>query len=92
MAFAAHALRGGHDVGLLRQEGVTELSGPLYVVRQPLDDIRDGRHRLDARIPWLFRDRIHQRRVLQAGVLLEPLLQLDDLQRIGGRDEGLRKQ
>ena len=39
------------------------------------------RHRLDARVPGLFRDGVGQRLVLQALVLRQPLLELDDLER-----------
>ena len=49
-------------------------------------------HRLDAGIPRLLRDRVGQRLVLQARVLREPLLELDDLERVGGRHEDLAEE
>ena len=52
----AHALHGLHHIRFLRQKGVAELSRPLDVVCQALDDVRERGHRLDARIPWLLGD------------------------------------
>ena len=40
-------------------------------------------------VPGLLRDRVGERLVLQVLVLREPLLELHDLERIGGRDEHL---
>ena len=56
---------------------------------ETLDDVGQRRHRLDAGVPRLLRDRVGQRLVLQARVLREPLLELDDLERVGGRHEDL---
>ena len=60
--------------------------------REPLDELGYRGHRLDARVPRLLRDRVGQGLVLELRVLGEPLLQLDDLERIGGGDEGLGQQ
>ena len=84
-----HPLDGVHDVVLLVEEGVPELRRPLDVVREPLHDVGNRRHRLDARVPGLLRDRVGERLVLQVLVLREPLLELDDLERVGRRDERL---
>ncbi len=84
-----HPLHGVHDVALLVEEGIPKLRRPLDVVREPLDDLGNRRHRLDARVPRLLRDRVGERLVFQILVLGEPLVQLDDLQRVGGRDERL---
>jgi hypothetical protein len=89
LGLLAHPLDGIHDVGLLREERVAEFGGPLDVVPEALDDVGQRRHRLDARVPRLLRDLVSQRLVFQARVLREPLLELDDLERIGGRHEDL---
>ena len=88
----AHPLDGVHDVALLLQERVAEFGGPLDVVAKTLDDVGQRGHRLDAWIPRLFRDLVSQRLVLQARILREPLLELDDLERVGGRDEDLAEE
>ncbi len=84
-----HPLDGVHDVALLVEEGVPEIRRPLDVVAEPLDDVGNRRHRLDARVPGLLGDRVGERLVLQVLVLREPLLELHDLQRVGGRHERL---
>jgi hypothetical protein len=40
LRFLPHPLNGVHDVGLLREKRVAEIGGPLNVIRQPLDQIR----------------------------------------------------
>ena len=81
-----------HHLALLREESVAELRGPLDVVGEPFDDFGERGHRLDAGIPRLLRDRVGQCLVLEFRVLCQPLLQLDDLERVGGGDEGLGQQ
>ena len=84
-----HPLDGVHDVALLREEGVPEVGRPLDVVREPLHDLGKCRHRLDARVPGLLGDGVRERLVLQVRVLRHPLLELDDLERVGGGHERL---
>jgi hypothetical protein len=49
-----HPLDSIHHIGLLREERVTEIGGPLNVVGQTLHHVRQSRHRLNARVPGLF--------------------------------------
>jgi hypothetical protein len=74
-----HALNGIHDLALLRQKCIAEVRGPLDVIRQTLDHVGKRSQPLNARVPGLFRDRIHERLVLQVLVLRQPLLELDKL-------------
>ncbi len=87
-----HALDRVHDVRLLVEEGVPQVGGPLDVVAETLHDVGERRHRLDGRVPGLLRDRVCERLVLQSLVLPEPLLELDDLERVGRGHERLREQ
>src|SRR5678816_1597472 len=43
-----------HHVRLLGQEGVSEVCGPIDILRKSLNDSRQNGHRLDTRIPVLF--------------------------------------
>jgi hypothetical protein len=56
LSLSSHALNRIHDVALLRQEGVAQIGGPLNVIGQEFDDIRQSRHRLDTWIPGLLLD------------------------------------
>ena len=88
----AHPLHGVHHVGLLREEGVAEIGRPLDVVGEPLHDVGKRGQALDARVPVLLLDGVHQRLVLEVRVLRQPLLELHDLERIRGRREHLREE
>src|SRR5215469_1531238 len=88
----AHPLHRVHDVLLLCEECVAEIRRPLNVVRQAFDEVRHGGHRLNAGVPGLLLHGICQRLVLEIGVLGEPLLQLHDLQRVGGGGKNLGQQ
>ena len=57
----AQALHRGHHVGLLREEGVAELLGPLQVVAHILQNPRERHQRLDAGVPALRLQRVGQR-------------------------------
>jgi len=92
LCFMAHSLYGIHYVGLLREKRIAKICGPLNVVSQPLDHVRQRRHGLNARVPRLLRHRIHQRFVLQVLVALQPLLELDQFQRISGGHQRLAQQ
>lgn len=46
--------RAVHDVTLLREESVTEIRGPLNIVRETFHKIRKRRHGINAWIPRLF--------------------------------------
>jgi hypothetical protein len=92
LCLLAHALDSVHDVGLLCQYCVSKVCGPLDVIGKPLDNVREGRHRLDAGVPRLFHNRVDERLVFQVFVLCKPLLELHDLQRIRGCSKDLGKQ
>jgi hypothetical protein len=78
----AHALNGIHQIALLRQKRISQIGRPLEIIRKSLHNIWQAGHCLHARVPGLLRDCIGERLVFQSLVLLEPLLQLNDLQRI----------
>jgi hypothetical protein len=86
----AHSLDGIHDIALLRQERVAQVRGPLNVIRQALYDVGQPGQRLNARIPGLLCDSIRECFVFQPRILCQPLLQLDEFERIGGSRESLR--
>src|SRR5580704_12648233 len=87
LGFGAHALYCLHDVGLLRQESVTQIGRPLDVVCQPLEGVWNHRHSLDAWVPGLLFHGIDERLVLQSVVFRQPLLELHKFQwvRRGGK-------
>jgi hypothetical protein len=64
----------------------------LDVAGHALQSFRIRGHRLNARLPRLFSDGIHQRLVLQIFVSFQPLLKLDDLKWISGSGESLGKE
>jgi hypothetical protein len=88
----SHALYGLHHSALLSQERIPQIRGPLNVVSQSLYDIRQDCHGLDAGIPRLLLDSIGKRFVFQPRVFRQPLLKLDQFERIGGRRQGLCQQ
>jgi hypothetical protein len=83
LSFLAHALHGIHHIALLREEGIPHIRGPLNIVCQSVDNIRQSGHRLDACVPRLLCDRIGESLVLEILVIYQPLLKLDDFERIG---------
>jgi hypothetical protein len=83
LGFLAHALHGIHYIALLREEGIAYIRGPLNIVCQSFDYIRQSGHGLDACVPRLFCDRIGERFVLEILVTFEPLLKLDDFEGVG---------
>jgi hypothetical protein len=82
VSFLAHTLNGVHNIALLRQEGVAEISRPLDVISQPLYHGGQSGQGLDARIPGLFRHCIGKFLILQIRILFEPSLEKDDFERI----------
>ena len=84
LSFSSHALNRIHDVSLLCQEDVTQIGGPLNVFCEKLDDIRQRRHCLDARIPRLFLNFARQLILVfcEPRILFQELLELNNLQRI----------
>jgi hypothetical protein len=92
LGFFAHALYGIHYVALLRQKCIPQIRRPLNVVCQTLYHVGQSGHGLYAWIPRLLRDSIGEFFVLQILVLLEPLLELDEFERIRGRGQGLGQQ
>jgi hypothetical protein len=78
-----HSLNGVHHIALLSQKSITQIGSPLDVIGQTLYNIGQRSHRFYARIPWLFSNCIRQCFVFEARVLGQPLLKLNEFQRIG---------
>src|SRR5882672_10445572 len=47
----AHALYGVHDFGLVTQEGVAQIVGPVHVGRHGVEHVREGKQRLHRGVP-----------------------------------------
>ncbi len=84
-----HALDGIHHVRLLSQKGISQVSGPLDIIRQTFDHIGESGHGLDTCVPRLFLHSIDERLVFQIFVFLQPLLKLNKLQRVRRSGEHL---
>lgn len=82
LGFLAHPLYRIHNVVLLRQKSIPEISRPLDVVGEPLNHVRQGSESLNTWVPRFFRNRIRKRFVFEVFVLYQPLLQLNKLERI----------
>jgi hypothetical protein len=78
-----------HHVILLREERVSEIRCPLNVVGEFCDHIRKRSQTLNACIPWLLGYGIRQGLILQAGVLPDPLLKLNEFDWVGGSNQRL---
>ena len=89
LGLGAHALDRVHHIGFLREESVSQLRGPSDIIAQLLDHVGHYHHGLDAGVPRLFFRCIGQRLALQVLILSHPLLELNDLERVGGSDQGL---
>jgi len=89
---ATHTLNGVHHLGLLGEKGVAQLGGPFDVVEELLHDIGKRSQALNARVPVLLLDGFRQLLVFQLLVLRQPLVKLDDFERIGGCREHLGEQ
>jgi hypothetical protein len=87
----AHTLNGIHDVGLLRQKRIAQIGGPLQILGELLQRVGQRGHCLNAGVPVLLLDGLNKRLVLQVLVLLQPLLELNDFQGIGGGGKDLRQ-
>ncbi len=92
LCLLAHALYRVHDVSLLRQECIAEVGSPLNVICKSLHHVGYRRHGLNARVPRLFLDGINERLIFEALVLREPLLKLNQLQRIGRGNQYLAQE
>jgi hypothetical protein len=89
LGFLAHALHGIHHITLLCQERVAQIRGPLNIVSQTLYHFGQPGQCLNAGIPGLLRNGISKRFILQRGILCQPLLELDEFERIRGCSESL---
>ena len=92
LCLGAHALDSGQHIHLLRQKGVAQFRRPLNIACQSLHNVRHSHHGLNAWIPALLLDRIRQCLSLQGLVPVQPLLQLNHLQRVGGGHQRLAQQ
>jgi len=79
----AHALYSIHKVRLLSQECISQIGRPLNVVGKPFHYFGNSGQSLHAWIPRLLRRCIGECLVLEVRIFLQPLLELDDLERIG---------
>jgi hypothetical protein len=77
---------------LLRQECVSQIRRPLHIAGHTLHHVWKLYQSLDAWVPWLLCHRVRQRFALQILVLVHPLLELDDLERISGSGECLSQE
>jgi hypothetical protein len=92
LSLFTHTLDGIHNVGLLSEKYVAEVSSPLDVVGEALDDVGEGCEGLDAWIPGLLSDGVSESFVLQGGILFQPLMELNDLKGISGGGQRLGEQ
>jgi hypothetical protein len=63
---------------LLRQKSITQVGGPLNILRELFDQIGEGRHGLNTGIPILLLHGVDEGLIFQSLVLHQPLLKLDD--------------
>jgi hypothetical protein len=92
LSLRTHALDRVHHVGLLRQECVSQVRGPLDIARHPLNHVWKLYQRLDAWIPRLLCHCVRQCFALQILVSIHPLLELDNFKRISRSGECLSQQ
>ena len=90
LGFLPHALHSVHHVGLLCEECIPKVGRPANIVGQTFHHFGQGGKRLNAWVPGLFRNRVGQLLIFECLVLLQPLLQLDDLERICRSGQDLR--
>ncbi len=88
----AQALDRVHHVGLLLEEGLAQVLGPVEPLAHHPDHARERDQRLDARIPVLVLDRAHRLVALKPRVALRPARRLDHLEGIGRSHQDLRQQ
>ncbi len=89
----AHGLDRSQNVIALGQHGGADGVAPVHMKGHSAQDIREGDgQNLDACIVFLALDGGFQRRLLQIGIVGQKPVGLDDLQRVGGRDQHLDQQ
>jgi hypothetical protein len=89
LGLRAHALHGIHHVGLLGQNSISKIRRPLDIICKSFDDIRKRGQGLNGGIPILLLHGIRECLVFEILVLRQPLLELDDLQRVCGGSQDL---
>ena len=87
-----HALHRIHYVLLLRKERVAQIGGPGDVIIQPLQDVGEYHEGLNAGIPVLLLRGLRASGSVEAGVSLQPLISLDQFQRISAGHQDLAEQ
>jgi hypothetical protein len=90
----AQALDGDEHIRLLHLHGVADLLGPVGMLTQRLQRLRERHERLHGGVPRLILQGGRQGRTLERAIAIlgEPLVGLRDLQGIGARHEHLREQ
>jgi hypothetical protein len=89
LSLLAHTLNRSHHIGLLRQKRVAEISCPLDIVSQALDQVGQSGQGLDAWVPCLLGHSISKGFIFQPRIFRKPLLKLNNLKRIRGGGKGL---
>ncbi len=78
----AHGLNGVHHIRLLRQKRIAQVRGPANVMTENVQNIGKSDQCLNARIPVLLLSGVDPLSCRQIPVLLQPLLRVDDFERI----------
>jgi hypothetical protein len=89
LSLLTHPLDCIHHIVLLRQKRVAEISCPLDIVCQALDQVGQSSHGLDAWVPRLLGHSISEGFIFQPRILHKPLLELNNLKRIRAGGKGL---
>jgi hypothetical protein len=92
MGLGPKSLDGGHDGGLLIQEGYAQFFGPGRLLGHHGDDLRKRRKRLDAQVPIHCIHGIVERIALQIDISLQPSIHFQDLSGERCRYEDLSQQ
>jgi hypothetical protein len=91
LSLLPHPLYRGHDILLLRQEGVAHIGGPVDTLAEAMEQIGKHNERLHAGVPRLLCCRVGKRLPAERRILIQPLRGLHDFQRIRGCDQNLAK-
>ena len=81
-----------HDVGLLGENRVAKLLGPVELIAHQFEHVRRRRQRFDAVVPALLDDGGLKRVALEGLVGGDPSLRLHHLKRVGRSHQHLREQ
>jgi hypothetical protein len=91
LGLGSHALNCVHHILLLRKKGVPKVRRPRNVPGHALQGVGHSGHRLHTWVIGELGDGVRQLLVLEILVIIHPLLELDDFQRIGRSGKCLGK-